>query len=222
MQQHVKDLAKYAAGAALKLALVLLAGAITSLTVAIMGFIWVIFKQGTTLGGGHAGAGFAIFINFIFHPISAVLWLIAGIILPIVYFSLANKIVLKSLIYKILHHKGESMIYPLMDKLLNEFRQKQPSTIKATTDYSLKKLKLMESIKHGNGNALLKRVVMFGLDKVKLNDVELNREGRDFYEVVKIATVQQLQQISRPTWWPLIIVMLLQWLGLYAIKLLPI
>ena len=220
MQQHLKDFGKYAASAALSLVLVLLVGAVTSLTVLLMGGFEILTKDRVI--GGHADAGLALFFVALLHPICSVILLVAGIILPIVYFGVGYKTVLKKVIYKVLHEKGESIIYPLLDKLLNEFRQKQPSSVKTTTDYSLKKLQLMESIKQGQGNGLLRRVVAFGLSKVKLNDVELNKEGRDFYEVIKIATVQQLKQVSKPSWWPLLIILILQWLGLYAIKLLPV
>lgn len=222
MQEHIKDLGKYTAKAALLLALVMLLGAVTSLTVCIWGFIGVIFKQGTTVPAAHTSAGFAIFINILFHPVSAVLWLIAGIILPIVYFSLANKFVLRKLIHQILRNKSESLVYPLFDKLLGEIKTRQPIPLKSGTDYSLKKLQVIENIKHGNGNAFIKRIVIFGLKKVRLNDIELNKEGQDFYDVLKMATIQQLQHISKPAWWPLLLVMAVQWLFLYAILHLPV
>lgn len=222
MQKHIKDIGKYTAKAALLLALVMLLGIITSGTTFIWGLIGVIFKQGATVPAAHTGAGFAIFINILFHPVSAVLWLIAGVILPIVYFSMANKFALRKLIHKILQNKSDSLIYPVFDRLLSEIKVRQPIPLKSGTDYGLKKLQVMESIKHGNGNALIKRIVIFGLKKVKLNDVDLNKEGQDFYDVLKVAAVQQLQQISKPAWWPLLLVMGIQWLFLYAILHLPI
>lgn len=221
MQEHLKDFGKYTASAALNLLLVIVLGSVTTLTVTLAGFFTILFKN--SIGGAaHAGGSAVFFMVALLNPVSTVIWFIAGIILPVVYFALGYKFALKKLIHKVLHNKGEIVIYPLLEKLLNEFRQRQPATVKNSTDYGLKKLQLIESIKHGNSNSLVKRIVIFGLNKVKLNDVELNKEGQDFYDVIKIATVQQLQQVSKPSWWPLLIIMAFQWLGLWLIKTLPI
>lgn len=221
MQEHLKDFGKYTAAAALTLVLVMVPGIITSLIVCILGIIGVIFKT-PAVAAPHAGAGINIIFAFLFHPVSAVLWLIAGIILPIVYFSMSNKFALRKLIYKILQEKANSLIYPLFDRLLAEIKVRQPIPLKSGTDYGLKKLQVMENIKQGNGNTLLKRIVIFGLKKVKLNNVDLNKEGQDFYDVLKVATIQQLQEVSKPSWWPLLIIMAFQWLGLWLIRALPI
>lgn len=221
MQQHLKDLGKYTAKAALLFMAVMLLGLIASGTAFIWGLIGVIFKS-PAVGAPHAGAGITIFFSFLFHPVSAVLWLIAGVILPIVYLSLANKFVLRKFIHNTLQHKSETLIYPMFDKLVSEIRTRQPIALKSGTDYGLKKLQVMEQIKHGNGNKLIKQVVVFGLKKVRINDIELNKEGQDFYDALKVATVQQLQQVSKPSWWPLLIIIGIQCLFLYAILHLPI
>jgi hypothetical protein len=149
---------------------------------------------------------------------SAILWCLVFFGSPFLFFALANKYVLLKVSHKVIEDNSDDVIIPMLEKIVQRFREKQPVVLRNLEEYSLHKMKLIQEIRENpEENKWLKKVLIFALKKVRLDDIDFSDERLDFFEIMKIKTIQFLQSISKPKrtmiWVPLII----QWVILVII-----
>lgn len=194
-------------------------GSISTVAVTIIGFI-ILTKDINAGNSGHVSAIPFLVMTFFSRPIGSILWYIIALGSPFLFFALGNKYILTKLANKIIVDKSDTLISHTLDKFLNKFKAKQPNSIKSVADYSMTKLKLIENIKKDETeNKWLKKIIVFGMKKVKMDDVDFNKEGQNFYDILKLKTIEILKNISKPNKNILWLIIALQWVLLAFIWL---
>lgn len=174
-------------------------GSISTIAVTIIGII-NLSKDINVGSSGHVSAIPFITSTFASRPVGFILLCLSLFAFPVLIYMFANKYVLKKLANKIIIDKSETILNPMLDKLFNKFKANQPGSVKNAADYSINKLKLIENIKNDKTeNKWLKRIIVFGLKKVKMDDVDFNKEDQNFYDILKIKTLETLHEISEPS-----------------------
>lgn len=150
-------------------------------------------------GGAHAGAYAGVILIFFSRPIASILGLIAIIASPILLFVLGNKYIITKLINKVISDKGENILFPLLDKVLNKLQEKQPALFAKGSDKALLKIKMIQEIKESTENKWFKRIILFALKKVHLSELDLADENMSFNDVIKKSTLTVLKSITEPS-----------------------
>jgi hypothetical protein len=150
-------------------------------------------------GGAHSGAEAGIVLIFVARPFASILELLAFFLSPILLFYLGNKYIITKLINKVISDKGENILFPLLDKVLNKLQEKQPALFAKGSDKALLKIKMIQEIKESTENKWFKRIILFALKKVHLSELDLADENRSFNDVVKKSTLTVLKSITEPS-----------------------
>lgn len=96
-------------------------------------------------------------MTFANRPIGSILWFLVCVLSPFLFFAIGNKYILNKIANKIVNEKFETLIYPLLDKVLSKSSAlKQNKLVKNSADFSVQKLKLIQNIKNDSENKLLK------------------------------------------------------------------
>lgn len=173
------------------------------------------FLLSKSVDAGHSAHVSAIpflVLTFFARPIGSILWYLTCIFSPFIFFALGNKYILSKLANKLITDKSESLIHPLLDKVLMKFKTKQPEVLKNSGDFTLNKLKIIEDIKNDKTeNKWLRKVIVFGMKKIQLDDIDFNQDNQNFYDIIKIKTVQSLKNISEPSRKSIWITIAIQW-----------
>jgi hypothetical protein len=150
-------------------------------------------------GGAHSGAEAGIVLIFVARPFASILALLAFFLSPILLFYLGNKYIITKLINKVISDKGENILFPLLDKVLNKLQEKQPALFAKGSDKALLKLKMVQEIKESTENKWFKRILLFALNKVHLSELDLADENMSFNDVIKKSTLTVLKSITEPS-----------------------
>jgi len=158
-------------------------------------------RDGVGSGGGAHGASAIAYLLVIFlaRPLASSVALITYFASPFLLFWLGNKYIITKLINKVINDKGENILFPLLDKVLNKLQEKQPALFAKGSDKALLKLKMIQEIKESTENKWFKRIILFALNKVHLSELDLADENRSFNDVVKKSTLTVLKSITEPS-----------------------
>lgn len=157
----------------------------------------IIYQSGKGLG--HV-TGFAILpLLFALRPIGFGLTFLLIFIGPFLLFSLGNKYVISKTIHKLLSDKGEVLLFPIIDKVLDKIKANQPDLLKKGADQTKLKLKLIQEIRDSNDNKWLKKIIIYGFKKVSLDDVDFRDENVSFSDIIKDKIITGLKNISKPS-----------------------
>ncbi|ENA1795522.1 hypothetical protein ABF176_002369 [Flavobacterium psychrophilum] len=149
---------------------------------------------------GHASAIPFLILTFFARPVGSILWYLTCICSPFLFFALGNKYIISKLSHKLITDKSESLINPLLERIFQKFKTKQPEILKNTGDFSVNKLKIIQEIKNDKTeNKWMRKIIVFGMKKIKLDDVDFNKENQNFYDIIKEKTIQSLKNISEPS-----------------------
>jgi hypothetical protein len=197
MKEQLKYFAKLSSIALFSLIKINVLSAVCTVLTFIVGFI-LLSKSVETGHAGHAGGIAVLGTMFMVKPVGTTL-LTLILLSPMLYFILGNKYVMQKIINQLVQDKSENIIDPIIDKVLLKFKSKQPETLKKGADYALLKLKLINQIKEESDNKWLKRIILYGMDKVQLSDIDFADETVDFNSIIKQKTVVALENITEPS-----------------------
>lgn len=218
MKDQIKYAAKLSASAALSFVKLNLLGAVSTITVIIIEFI--LLSKNINVGkSGHVSALPFLGMLFLLRPVGAVIWYLTIAASPVLFFILGNKYIITKLINRIVKDKSTDLIHPLLDKLFAGFKAHQPELIKNGADYSMVKLKLMQSVKETPENKWTKRVILYGLKKAQLDGIDFTADDQNFYTILKTKIITALEDVSSPNKKPFWIIITVQWIGLLIIWL---
>jgi len=82
----------------------------------------IIYQSGH--GMGHVTASAAVMLLFALRPIGFGLTMITLLAGPFLIFALGNKYIMSKTIHKLLSDKGEVLLFPIIDKVLNKVKSK--------------------------------------------------------------------------------------------------
>lgn len=149
---------------------------------------------------GHVSAIPFLVMTFLSRPIGSILWYLTCFCSPILFFSLGNKYILSKLAHNVISDKSESLIHPLLERILNKFQAKQPKILKNAGDFSVNKLKIIQDIQNDKSeNKWLRKIIVFGMKKISLDDVDFSKENQNFFDIIREKTVQSLKDLSEPS-----------------------
>jgi len=146
------------------------------------------------------------------QTIGKFLWLIGLILLPILLFLFSNKYVFATVAGKVVEERQDDLIVPVLDKVLLVFQSNQPELMQRTGDYTFAKLKLINQVKNTQiENPWIKRIVIFGLNKIKFDSLDLDNNN-SFYDIVKSKFIAVLEMLTESDNRPFWICIAIQWL----------
>lgn len=163
----------------------------------------LIFLFQSAAGPGAPG-GLAIIpitmILFFERPIAFSLITLSIFVLPFILFSFGNKYIISKTIHKLLSDKGETILFPIIDKVLGKIKSNQPELLKKGSDNTKLKLKLIQEISDSkDNNKWLKKIIIYGFKKVNLDDVDFTDEKISFTDIIKNKIISGLKDVSEPS-----------------------
>jgi hypothetical protein len=171
-------------------------GAFSTIIVALLGFI-LLSKNINPGASAHVSAFPYLIMIYANRPVGSVLWFLICLTSPFLFFFIGNKYIIAKLANRVISDKSDKVIYPLLDKLLLNF--KRPVLLRSAGDFSIEKLKLIQNIKNETENKILKRIIIFGMEKIKIDDIDFNQDDLDFNEIIKTKTIQALTAVTEPS-----------------------
>ena len=199
MKENIKYITKISASAVFSFLKINILGAVSTVLVVILEFIFLT----KNIDAGHSAHVSAIpflLMMFFTYSVGSILWYLTCLVSPYLFFVFGNQYIIKKIISKIVTDKSESLIHPFFDLFLTKFKDKQPNVLRNSGDFTLNKLKIIQEIKNDKSeNKWLKKILVFGMKKIQLDDVDFSKENLNFYEIIKTKTIQSLQSVSEPS-----------------------
>jgi hypothetical protein len=217
MNDKLRYATKLSANAALTFAKINLLALVSTIAVGIIGF--VVFSRNVDAGrSAHVSALPFITMLFTSRPVGATLWFLNFSLFPILFFIVGNKYILTKLANVLINDNAESYIVPALDKLFDKFSSKQPAVIKNSADFAMNKLQLIQEVKNDTSqNRWYRRVIVFAMKKVNVNDIDFSVSNQIFKDVIRVKIIEKLQAMSTPSKKPIYILLGIQLLVLLII-----
>lgn len=198
---HVKYFAKLFGRATLSFIKINLVGQLLIAILGVSTFVLLFYHLPDSLGSPgpvHANGIAVVFVMFMLNPIGFGLTLITVLAFPFLLFSLGNKYVLSKSIHQLISDKGETMLFPIIDKILNKVKQHSPELFTSGLDYTKLQLKILQELKDSKENKWLKKILTFGFEKIRLDEVDFTGENVSFTEIIKSEIIEKLKEVSMP------------------------
>lgn len=200
INDQVKYVAKLLSRATLSFLKINLIGQIS---IAILGIttIVIIIAQTFNNGGGpvHANGQAAILVLFAARPIAFGLSVVSIFAAPFLLFTLGNKYVMLRTINRLIADKGEEMLFPMIDRILNKVKANQPQLFQKGADKAKLQLKILQEIRDSKENKWFKKIISYGFKKVELSEIDFKDENVSFTEILKGKIIDKLKDISEPS-----------------------
>ena len=163
--------------------------------------IIVIVSQTFNNGGGpvHTSGQAAILVLFAARPISFGLTILTIFGAPILLFTLGNKYVMFRTMNRLIADKGEQLLFPIIDRILNKTKDNQPQLFQKGTDKAKLQLKILQEIRDSKENKWFKKIISYGFKKVELDEIDFKDENVIFTEILKGKIIDKLEDISQPS-----------------------
>ncbi|RYD97260.1 MAG: hypothetical protein EOP54_11475 [Sphingobacteriales bacterium] len=201
------------AGAFIKSSLL---GALSTILIFIVGLI----RLGKEMSAGAAARASEfpfIVAAFIARPVGATLLLLVLVLSPFIIYGLSSRYALAKVAAKLLKDKGFNYLDALLDHLLAQFKNLQPRALETGLNWSVEKLKALDSLKNSSENFVTKKLIGYALGKVSLDEVDLQQESFSLADVVKSKVLNTIEEIATPSLQPLWLLIGVQWLILLLI-----
>lgn len=148
--------------------------------------------------GGILGAIVGFFVLFTVEFWTALLMTV-GILAPIIFIILANKNAIASAVYNVWKYKIADFIEPKIDFYIDKMLQKQPGFLKNITEWSVVKVKLLDTINSDSQTPKLqKRIIKFVLKKIKMDDVDLKNPDTNLSTILSLKIRQFIEGFAEP------------------------
>jgi hypothetical protein len=208
MEDNFKYFAKLSATAIASFLKINILGALSTVIVVIIAF----FLLTKNTNSGDASDTPFLISTFSTRPVGSILWCLTCICSPFLFFALGNKYIISKLSHKLITDKSESLINPLLERIFQKIQTKQPEILKNTGDFSLHKLKIIQDIKNDTTeNKWVRKIIISGMEKIKLADVDFNKDNQSFSDIIKEKIIQKLKDISEPSRKSILIAIAIQW-----------
>ena len=110
-------------------------------------------KDATYLGGPiHYDGNMALIQLFAIRPIGTGIVMLSLFICPYLLFTLGSKYLLSKTIHQILNDKGEKILYPLLEKIIDKIKMQNPDLFNKGEDFVKLKLKMLFEVELSDEN----------------------------------------------------------------------
>ncbi|MGU3373619.1 hypothetical protein [Chryseobacterium sp. M5A1_1a] len=183
-----------------------------------------IYLLANSLGSslGHSGALAFLVATIMAKPVSAGLFYLLMIIAPFGTAIFATKYAMSRIISRLIQDHSKTILVPFIDKVLDKFKTNQPIMVRTNADYALAKVKLLNEFQSSSENKILKRILGYALKKIKFDELNLDNENANFYDIIKTTLIEKLHELAEPSAMLFYIYIGLQWLSLILIYFLNI
>ena len=201
MNDNFKYIAKLVSRSAFSFLKINILGQILVAIIAVISIIIIVNQSfGSGQGGGPVHVNGIAIVTFLFalRPIGFSLVVLSAIASPFLLFSLGNKYIISKTINRLISDKGENILFPIIDKVLNKIKSNQPELFQKGADKMKLKLKLLQEIKDSNDNKWLKKIILYAFKKIDLNEVDFKDENVSFSDIIKNKIIDSLKNVSKP------------------------
>ncbi|MGO4708726.1 hypothetical protein AB4Y90_06315 [Chryseobacterium sp. 2TAF14] len=176
---------------------------IGQIAIAVLGVVTIVIIIAQTFnnGGGpvHTSGQAAILVLFLARPVSFSLTILTTLGAPFLLFTLGNKYVMFRTINRLIADKGEQILFPMIDRILNKVKTNQPQLMQSGVDKTKLQLKVLQDIRDSKENKWFKKIIAYGFKKVELNEIDFRDENVSFTEILKNKIIEKLKDISEPS-----------------------
>jgi hypothetical protein len=102
-------------------------------------------------------------------------------------------------INRLIADKGEQLLFPIIDRILNKTKDNQPQLFQKGTDKAKLQLKILQEIRDSKENKWFKKIISYGFKKVELDEIDFKDENVSFTEILKGKIIDKLEDISQPS-----------------------
>jgi hypothetical protein len=121
-------------------------------------------------------------------------------ICPYLLFTLGSKYLLSKTIHQILNDKGEKILYPLIEKIIDKIKMQNPDLFNKGEDFVKLKLKMLLEVEQSDENKWIKKIVKYGLKKIELSEVDFNNtDNKSTASILNDKIITKLKAISKPS-----------------------
>ncbi len=217
---HLKYFSKLSAVFIFSLFKIYAIGIISTITVLVLGIYILAESLGSSLG--HSGTLAFIVATVMAKPVSAGLFYLLIIIAPFIIAVFATKYAMAGIISRLLKDHTKTILIPFIDKVLDKFKNNQPTVVRTSADYALAKVKLLNEFRNSSENKILKRILGYALNKIKFKELNLGDEHANFYDIIKTTLIEKLHELAEPSAMIFYIYIGLQWVSLILLYFLNI
>jgi hypothetical protein len=209
---HVKYWTRLTASAAFSfLKINLVGGLSTGLCVTVLIFLIIHQSLGDGPGPGHVGGAGILVVLFSVRPVAFILAAIILFASPFLFFILGNKYIVMRISSKILKEKGEDLLFPLLETVLNKVKGGSPELLHKGSDMLKVKLRLIQEIKDSSHNKWAKRITTWGLERADLGSVDLGAENLSLTQILRDRIVMALRTFATPSRKFFWVILAVQW-----------
>ncbi|WP_435525487.1 hypothetical protein [Chryseobacterium indoltheticum] len=88
-------------------------------------------------------------------------------------------------INRLIADKGEQILFPMIDRILNKVKANQPQLFQKGTDKAKLQLKILQEIRDSKENKWFKKIIIYGFKKVELDEIDFKRRKCKLYRDFK-------------------------------------
>ncbi len=179
--------------------------------------------EGTSIGSGAAHAGGLEAIVGFFHvfsirPVQSGLILFI-VLLSFVMFIAGGRYIFRKIAGRIVKEKSNDLILPAMDSALAFVKGNIPSKVSSLGEAMRLKLKMIQAVKNQTQNKWVRKALVFGFKKIRLNDIDFQKEDLDIFDEIRTKMVVKMNSIETASKKYIWACVLGQWLSVLIIYL---
>lgn len=194
MKESIKLYAKISGKAFLKWFLVVASGIVITLVF----FFIILFSNASGAGGGH-GNPFALLISLALEDVFGLLLFAGAPIFIILYFLIANKVAIHTVIYEIWTNKAVVYVEPAVQKIAEKITSKQ-NWISTVSDQAMLRAKLLDANKNDKSTSTLnRRVLNYAFKKIKLDDIDFQNEKLTLADILTLKLKNFISESAKPS-----------------------
>jgi len=204
LKEKIKAVAKISAKSLIKWGFIIATG----IFLTFLFFSIALFKNAEYAGGGH-GNVIALAFGMLIGNFPAFLLVFCCPAFIMLYFVVANKIAVHTAINGIWKAKAGDVITSKVESIIKNVFERD-GIGKSISDKAILKTKLLQANKSNTSTSKIQRkVISYGLKKMKLDDIDFQNENLNFSQVLSAKFNDLVSNIAKPTfklYWILLIV----------------
>ncbi len=194
MKENIKLYAKISGKAFLKWLFVLVSG----ITITFILFLIILLTNASGAGGGHGNA-YAFVVNLAVQDFFGFLLFVGAPVFIFLYFAIANKVGIQTIIYEIWTNKAVQFVEPAIKKIAEKITNKQ-NWMTTVSDQAMLRAKLLDENRNDKSNSSLnRRVLGYVFKKIKLDDINFRDENLTLADILTLKLKNFISETTKPS-----------------------